>query len=361
MVAVPVAPTLDSLSIELVAKAPYSGSGPRGIDVYARKLYDELSLIHNLEKLHITRDGKSHLPVDIVHYTFFDPFFLTLWGHPARGRVVVTVHDLIPLKFPMYFPVGIRGRLKWLLQRRALQQVDAVVTDSEASKLDLTTLAGVSADRIHVVPLAAGHTTVTSKLVRAVREEYHLPEKYFLYVGDINWNKNIPGLIQAFAKLKDKTTDLVLVGKAFISHADIPESRAIDQAIAQSGAAASRIHRLGFVPGHHLPALYKAATLYIQPSWYEGFGLTVLEAMEQGCPVVVAKTGSLPEVGGPYAHYFDPAKDKDLPTLLTRLLTSESLREMYCDAGKKWAQSFTWRKSAIATRAVYAAVMAESR
>jgi alpha-1,3-rhamnosyl/mannosyltransferase len=344
-------PTRD-LTIELITKTPYAGSGPRGIDVYARRLYDEISHLVRLDHVYVSRDGKPHHTSDITHYTFFDPYYLTLWGRPARNRVVVTVHDLIPLKFPAQFPVGIRGRVKWVLQRAALCRVDAIVTDSRQSKQDICTFVGIDPARVHVVPLAAGHTTVTQKMVRAVRTEYKLPEKYLLYVGDINWNKNIPGLIRAFAALKDHSVHLVLVGKAFATTADIPETRAIQSALEEC-ACQSRVHTLGFIPGHHLPALYKGATMYIQPSWYEGFGLPVLEAMEQGCPVFCARTGSLPEVGGDFVHYFDPYQEKDMAKELAHLLRDQELRCKYVTEGKKWAHAFSWQKSAKATLAVY--------
>lgn len=343
--------------IEIVAKTPYVGSGPRGVDVYATHLYNELSSQQGSDKIFLTRDKvEKTKKVDIVHYTFFDPFFLTLWGSLRKAKYVVTVHDLIPLKFPSHFPPGIKGQFKWLLQKRALQHASAIITDSVCSKQDIHALASIPLSKIHVVPLAAGHTVVNEKMVRTVRKEYALPEKYLLYVGDINWNKNVEGLIMAFSKINSPSTHLVMVGKAFESSHSTKEYQSIRQAIKESGKE-SLIHLLGFVPSHHLPAIYKGATLYVQPSWYEGFGFPVLEAMEQSCPVASSVGGSLKEVGGNFAHYFDPANNGEMESVLSELLGNKQKREMYVEKAKLWSRSFTWEKVVNATENVYDAVI----
>lgn len=339
------------LTIDLVAKTPYKGSGPRGVDVYARNLYDSLSTMLGSGNVYLSHDRSSGRHVDLTHYTFFDPFFLSLWGKLPRNRFVVTVHDLIPIVFESKFKIGIRGKLKWLLQKSALNQASAIITDSECSKTDIAKLTNISPVKIHVVPLAAGHTLVTDKLVKVVKKEYSLSDKYLLYVGDINWNKNVPGLIDAFSKLKTDA-DLVLVGKAFVSSRLTPEYHLINQAITRTGLS-SRIHLLGFVPSHHLSAIYKGAELYIQPSWYEGFGFPVLEALEQGTPVACANTGSLPEVGGNYVHYFNPGNPKEFVSLLKLLLSNDELRTKFSNSGKIWAHSFTWNQVVKRTREVY--------
>lgn len=346
-----------NLRLEIIAKTPYAGSGPRGIDVYATHLYNELASTYSRDNTFLSRDKPSQHPVDLVHYTFFDPFFLTLWSRSYKSKFIVTVHDLIPLKFPAHFQVGIRGKLKWLLQRSALSRAAAVITDSECSKHDISLLAGISPEKIFVVPLAAGRTTVNEKMVRTVRKEYNLPDRYLLYVGDINWNKNVPGLIRAFGELSSETTHLVLVGKAFESSKGTPEYLVIDQAIKElaqkRSQQAANIHMLGFVPSHHLPAIYRGATLYVQPSWYEGFGFPLLEAMEQGVPVASSIAGSLKEVGGEYVHYFDPNVAGQMQSVLDSILTSKAKREKYLESGKVWAKSFSWERVIEETKVVY--------
>jgi glycosyltransferase involved in cell wall biosynthesis len=343
--------TTKPLTVELVAKAHHASSGPRGVDVYAKRLYEELVRQFPQDTYLLGEVGAP-----LRHYTFFDPFFLTLPRGKKGMSQVVTVHDLIPLKFPDHLPRGIRGELKWQLQKRRLKKVEAIITDSECSARDIHEIIGYPKENIHVIPLSAPHTTVTARLARGIQAEYQLPSRYILYVGDINWNKNVVGLIAAFAQIKDPSVHLVLVGKAFVSSEGTVEGKAIKQAIEDSDRA-SRIHTLGFIPSHHLPSLYRQATLYVQPSWYEGFGFPLLEAMVQGCPVLSSNQGSLPEVGGSCVHYFDPSKKGELANMLQSLLGNAALREKYVDEAKLWVKGFNWSHVAGRTREVYAHIL----
>ncbi|TXH06998.1 MAG: glycosyltransferase family 1 protein [Candidatus Moraniibacteriota bacterium] len=339
--------------VEIIGKSPYAGSGPRGIDVYTRKLSEHISKALPHESLIVSRDQVSSRSVNLVHYTFFDPFFLTLWRKVPRSTpYIVTVHDLIPLRFPEHFPSGIRGKFKYLLQKLALKNSAAIITDSEASREDIAKYIGYSEDRIHVVPLAAGSISATHALRKTIAKEYKLPSSYILYVGDINWNKNIVGLINAFSKIQDDKTTLVLVGKAFAGNIMTRELLAINDAI-ENSPKKHMIRKLGFVPTHHLSAIYKGAALYVQPSWYEGFGFPVIEALSQGAPVLSSNQGSLPEVGGEHAHYFDPNKKNDLAEKLASLLSNTTLRTKYYESGIAWSKQFNWKNVSKATLSVY--------
>ena len=160
------------------------------------------------------------------------------------------------------------------------------------------------------------------------------------------------GLINAFSKIKDNKTALVLVGKAFTGSVTTSELRAIDNAIEHSPKK-QLIKKLGFLPTHHLSAIYKGAILYIQPSWYEGFGFPVIEALSQGTPVLSSNCGSLPEVGGEYVHYFDPNDQDDLIDKLQVLLANNILRTKYHEAGITWSKKFNWKNVAEETLRVY--------
>lgn len=339
--------------VEIIGKSPYAGSGPRGIDVYTRRLSEHISKALPHESLIVSRDQTSSRPVNLVHYTFFDPFFLTLWRKVPRSTpYIVTVHDLIPLRFPEHFPSGIRGKIKYQLQKIALKKSAAIITDSEASRKDIAKYIGYPEDQIHVVPLAAGSVSATVALGKTIAKEYNLPSSYILYVGDINWNKNVVGLINAFSKIKDNSAALVLVGKAFTGRVMTPELQVINEAIKNSPKQ-QLIKKLGFLPTHHLSAIYKGATLYVQPSWYEGFGFPVIEALSQGTPVLSSNQGSLPEVGGEYAHYFDPNKKNDLTEKLESLLSNTALRTKYHESGIAWSKQFNWKNVAKDTLSVY--------
>lgn len=328
-------------------------SNSRGIGVYTRELITALSkkYISDTILTDLTHDNQP----DIIHYPYFDPFFRTLaiTGIPT----VVTIHDLIPLRFSAHFPVGMKGKINWWYQKRAIQKATHIITDSLSSKNDIIKIVGVDSDKISIVPLGPNHTQkIRTHLSKKIATSYSLPKKYLLYVGDINWNKNVTGLIKSFSELEDKSLHLILVGKVFSDKPDIPEYRSIMEAITHSGKA-DKIIQLGFVPSHHLSVLYQSATIYVQPSWYEGFGLPILEAMKFGCPVASSNRGSLSEVGGDAVLYFDPKNG--MTEAINRLLKSSQLRKELSEKGIEQAKNFTWEKTAILTHAVYEKVLSD--
>ena len=135
-------------------RPPLAGHRERGSGVYFDNLFKEISKTEAKAKVSLVNLGENLSGFELVHYPYFDPFFLTLPLGKTIPRVV-TVHDLIPLKYPGHFPSGIRGALKWLIQRFALLKTDRLITDSQNSKSDIIQLAGIPAGRIKVIPLAA--------------------------------------------------------------------------------------------------------------------------------------------------------------------------------------------------------------
>ncbi len=343
------------MKVIIALKKLHSQSSTRGIGVYTRELIAALQKSHPKSKFIAGQVNPEKLNGQLVHYPYFDPFFLTL--KILRGiPTVITIHDLIPLKFSEHFPVGIKGKLKWWLQRRRARSVDHIITDSESSKADIVKIIGVESPKVTVIPLGPNRSqAVQVRLTKKIAASYHLPEKYLLYVGDINWNKNVTGLIETFKSIKDPDLHLVLVGKVFADAPNIPEYHQVKQAIADSGKSEG-ILRLGFVPSHHLSVIYSLATLYVQPSWYEGFGLPLLEAMKFGCPVASSDRGSLKEIGGEAVAYFDPARD--MLEVISSLLRSPQRRSELAAAGLVQAAKFTWDKTAELTYKVYEQVLA---
>ena len=329
-----------------------TSSKNRGIGSYTRELINALAVLNKEDKIIPTSHDYFSLGADLVHFPFFDPFFLTL---PLRRPLptVVTIHDLIPLKYPSHFPRGLKGEIKWRLQKLKVKGVEQIVTDSQASKQDIVRILGVSKDKVTVIPLASASDPLEKSMIPKVKLAYSLPERFILYVGDINWNKNVVGLINNFSRLDSKSTHLVLVGKSFVGPV-VPELRAIKRAISKSQSK-DRIHLIGYVPSHHLPAVYRLADIYCQPSLDEGFGLTLLEAMKVGCPVVSSDRGSLKEVGGPGALYFDP--EKNMLAALNKALSSRALRAKLSALGTKRSKEFTWEKTATLTHKVYEKVL----
>lgn len=339
----------------LLESSPLSNAHAiRGVGAYTRFLSAALEKEPEVELQRSAVQEKSFKP-DIIHYPFFDLFFPTL---PLfrKAKTVVTIHDVIPLRYPRFYPVGKRGALAFLKQRLALQSVDAVITDSEASKTDIMRYLRIPAEKIHVVMLAANPELKTpdEKTLARVRRRWHLPEKYLLYVGDINYNKNIPQLIKTL-KYLPKNVKLVCLGKNFFPQ-NIPEWQWIESQIALSNVQ-NRVIFLTQILGDALEdisAIYHASLAYIQPSLYEGFGLPILEAMRCQTPVICAENSSLPEVANTHALFVPEAKAEDFAKAVEKLLSwSARERSKWLEAAKRWESTFTWKKSAEATLSVY--------
>lgn len=329
----------------------------RGIGQYTSLLLNALKQYDKKnEYLFFTKELNT--TTDIIHYPFFDIFNATL--KLTKGtKTIVTVHDLIPVKYPDKFPSGIRGKVGWWRQKNTLKSVNAIITDSEASAKDIVMLTKISRDNIHVVPLPVSSEykkLSQTEIKKLDLDKYDLPQKFILYVGDINWNKNIPGLLKAFSRIVKKkeyaNTYLVLVGSAFLK-ADIPETQEINKIILEEKIA-EHVRRVGFVPIDELVGIYNLSALYVQPSFDEGFGLGLLQAMTCGIPVVSSNRGSLPEVGGQVIEYFDPTKVEDQVKVLERALGySVSEQKKKVEQVLQLASKFTAKKLAEQTIQVY--------
>lgn len=287
----------------------------------------------------------------MIHYPYFDPFFRTL---PLRSPVpfVVTVHDLIPLVYPKHFPRGIRGELKWRLQKYALHKAAHIITDSDASKKDVVHFVKIPKEKVTTVHLAPalGRNRVPGS-------SSSFPENFFLYVGDLNWNKNVMGLLEAFAQVKKAKKDvrLMLVGSAF-EDAQLPEAHAVSFAI-QSLGIDKVVYRAGRLTEEELCAAYAQAIACVQPSFYEGFGLPVLEAFACGCPVVCATGSSLDEIAGP-AIRVNPEDTKSIADgMMQAMSLSTQRRAELTSQGTNWVQRFSWEKTARQTIGVYEAAI----
>lgn len=335
----------------LIDTSPLStASGGRGIGRYVSELVTALKSLTTEHKFYTTQDAPGDC--DLVHYPFFDLFFHTL---PIfrKKPTVVTIHDVIPLVFPKRYPVGISGKIAFIRQRLALRSVSHVITDSMMSKRDIEEYLKVSHEKITVVPLAASEqfSKRTVPEIDAVKKKYGIPKNYFLYVGDINYNKNLPFLISVMGKIPDVT--LVLVGRA-VTNTSIPEGRAIQKAIVEAGNE-KFVKLLDKVESQDdLASLYSGAKAYIQPSLYEGFGLPVIEAMRCRVPVVSSRGGSLAEVVGDYGITFHPRDAHECESAIRKVLrlTPEMRSEMVKRA-YEYSLQFSWERTAKETLAVY--------
>lgn len=297
--------------------------------------------------------------IDLVHYPYFEPFFLTLsiWNH---FPTVVTVHDLTPLVFPEHFSVGIKGAIKWQIQKFALSHTKAIITDSNSSKKDIMRFTNIRDSAINNIYLAVSdefRVIKDKKFLEEIRIKYSLPAKFVLYVGDITWNKNLPRLVEAIKKIN---LTLVLVGQALLEN-DFDKTNPWNQDrvyVRESIEGDKRFIRLGFVPKEDLVAFYNLATVFTMPSFYEGFGLPILEAMKCGTPVVTTKKGSLLEVAGEGAFFVEPYDVDNIANGIGEVYFNQKLQQELIKKGLAQARKFTWKKTAEETIEVYKKILA---
>lgn len=331
-----------------------TGHSHRGIGLYTKLLSEQLKLLSTISVSFTLSEAKHKKEkIDLVHYPFFDLFFHTLPLLKPAPKSVVTIHDVIPLEFPKEYPVGKRGKMALYAQKMALRGVNLVLTDSLSSLQSINSKLRMPEKKIKAVYLAGNPAlqAQSPEVVQEVKQKYSLPGNYLLYVGDINYNKNIPQLIKAL-KFLDESIHLVLFGKNFHPH-DIPEWQWIETQMALSNVAA-RVHFLTSTDtDRELAALYSGALAYVQPSIAEGFGLPVLEALQCKTVVVSSNTTSLPEVGGNHVVYADPTAESLARAVEQVAMFSPAERQLKIVDGFKWSQTFSWQKTAQETVAAY--------
>jgi glycosyltransferase involved in cell wall biosynthesis len=279
----------------------------------------------------------------LLHVTGFDtPRF-------KPCPVVLTVHDLIGALFPGQFPLAARFYWAWWLPR-SVRWADAIIADSESTRRDLHRLAGISPERVAVIPLGVDprfRPPNTPEETARVRQKYGLPEKFILYIGTLEPRKGLDTLVAAFVQLaSDVAHDLVIVGKkGWYTEQLFNQVRVF--------RLEKRVHFTGYVADADLPALYAAASLFAFPSRYEGFGLPPLEAMACGTPVVTSNAASLPEVVADAGLTVPPDDPAALAGAIWQVISSPERQAEFSQRGLMRAQGFTWEETARQTLAVY--------
>lgn len=338
----------------------------RGIGYYTQNLLETLKSDDSVEVFEFTKLSELK-SVDLIHYPWFDFFFHSL---PIRKPfpTVITIHDVIPLRFSKHYPVGLRGRLNLGLQKLALASCKNVLTDSNTSKNDIINFLKIKSEKISVIYPAASKDfkVLSDSSLLQIKRKYDLPDQFLLYVGDANWTKNLPFLIEGFSKIIQRpnlrNVKLVLIGGVFlkkvenIDHPELEDLKKLNKMIGEYNLE-DKVLRPGFIDDDELTAFYNLATIYVQPSLYEGFGLPLLQAFSCGTPVVSSNRGSLPEVGGNAAVYFDPTNLNQFKSIISEILEDKFLQAKLSKLGFKRAAKFSWDKAINETKAVYEKVM----
>lgn len=282
--------------------------------------------------------------------------------YPSQKSLkVMTIHDLTFVKYPHFVDSVVKTFKKRV--QKCLTWTDLIITVSESSKRDIVEYLEVAPEKIHVTPLASKFFSVTSFDISPKSHEEKKPNEeelrftfsnpYILYVSTIEPRKNVIGLIKAFNYLKDKfhiEHELVLVGKKGWSY------EPVFRTIAESSWR-EQIHYLDYLSDDALPLLYANADVFAYPSYYEGFGLPVLEAMTLGTPVVTSNTSSLPEVVGDAAVLIDPQDPFHLADGLLKVISSPSLRNELIRKGKAQAALYSWERTAKETLKAYRSLL----
>lgn len=289
---------------------------------------------------------------ELLHYPYF--------AAPLRSpcRLVVTIHDLIPLMLPEY-----RGsaavRMYMQLQVVACRRAALILTDSNASRHDIVRTLTVPRQRVRVIPLGVDGSwrPVSPEETAAVRARHRLPERYIVYMGGLDARKNVERLVLAYARARASrglTEPLAIAGNPDRGSLYPPLRPLVERL-----GIEKHVRFLGMVPNADMPALYTGCTLAAYPSRYEGFGLPVLEAMACGAPVACSNASSIPEVAGDDALTFDPDDEEACTEALVRLASDESLRQELRERGRARAATFTWQKTASATLQAYRDALAQ--
>ncbi len=289
------------------------------------------------------------LGVDVYHSpNYMIPFLAFPRNRAGRLRCVVNIHDLIPLLFPGYTPKARKTKLFPLYRRLMIEvgaRADIMVTGSESSRGDILRELNIPAGRHeHVVSIPDG---VAPEFSPAPRTSAH--QKTILYVGRFDPYKNIVGLVDVFARVRALTQEdirLRVVGSPDERYPEAP-ARARERGVARW------IDWEGYVPDEQLVNAYRDADAFVLISRYEGFGLTVLEAMACGTPVVCSNRSSLPEVAGTAALLVDPDDTEAVARAIVRVLSEPALAAQLREQGLRQAAEFTWTRTAAKTLKVY--------
>ena len=349
-----------------------------GIGRYARELVRHLAALDPREELIFLGIRSPKMEYDFVQPKSLrllrSPAYRSLWSqvrlplHLLRHRydlvhllehkipilykhkTVVTIHDLGIYKFPDTIPKLERERF-YLFTREAILNATHIITISQSSKRDICNIFGISPERIDVVYHGVDHSFYKLNVTPTKRKH-----PYILSVGTLQPRKNYVLLIRAFKRLCATLSvpiELLIVGKGWISDEIVKE--------AKEQPFTDRIHLLGYISQDQMPALYAGATMVATPSLYEGFGISVIEAMASGTPVVAANTSSLPEVVGSAGLLIDPRDELLWVETMRDLITDPAQLQVLRERGILQARKFTWKRTAEETLTVYRKILDNTR
>lgn len=282
--------------------------------------------------------------VDLLHVPHYNvPLFY-------KGDMIVTIHDLTHLVYSEFFGNPLKKYYAKFMMKMAIKKSKAILTVSECTKRDILKYFKLDENKIIVTynGLKENAREKPKEEISYLYDKFNIPrdKKILMYVGNLKPHKNLEGLLESFSKLKNNSECiLLLVGKAFENYLKLQEKE-------KELNIENKVIHTGIVNEEELIDLYNLIDLFVFPSFYEGFGLPVIEAMACGAKVVSSNASSLPEVGGNLIPYFDPKDIEDM----TKKIEEEFAREDTI-AEKieriKWAKSFDWKETAKKTNEIF--------
>ncbi len=272
---------------------------------------------------------------DVFHPTYYDPYFLKYLGDTP---FVLTVYDMIHEVYPGYFspedPV-------YFNKKMLIQSSAKVIAISENTKKDILRFCDVDASKIEVIHLG------NSLQPRAGPPTISVPENYILYVGDRHLYKNFTNFVASVSPLLRRS-----VNPLFLVCAGGEEFSAGEIQLLEKFSIRNRVVKLP-ADDELLSYLYENALCFVFPSLYEGFGIPILEAFSTGCPVVLSRASSFPEVAGDAAIYFDPLDNSSIFDAVSYVITNPDVRSALIEAGHKRMKMFSWDITAAKTKETY--------
>ncbi len=292
--------------------------------------------------------------VDLLHSPYFaSPLFPNL-------PTVVTVHDVIPMVLPHY-GASPHAHAYVKLVSMAARRARAIITVSESSKKDVVRALGVPDERVHVIYNAVDRSlrqVCDQAALEGVRDAHGIAGEFLLYFGGFDERKNVERIVRAFHLARprfQRPCQLVLAGSlSFVGGPPLyPDPRPLIRRLGLE----NEVVVTGRISEEEKPLLYSAATAFVFPSLYEGFGIPVLEAMACGAPVLTSNSSSLPEVTGDAALLVEPTSVEQIAEAMVRLANDEVLRDNLRRKGFQRVGRFSWDKSALKTLEVYRQVV----
>lgn len=279
-------------------------------------------------------------PVNIYLTQYITPFFVG-----KKIKIITVIHDISFNFFPQFIKKSDLFFLKLLIPF-SLKRADKIVGVSKFTRDEILKFYKINPNKVDWIHNAISQNflqTPSRDKLDSVRKKYNLPEKFLLYLGTLQPRKNIPTLVEAFSKIQPKFPDvkLVLAGNRNAHNFD----RSIDKVISENGLEGKIIFS-GYIDEDDKPALFKSAEIFCFPSFYEGFGIPILEAMSMEIPVIASEIPAHLEIAGNSVLYFKPHDPSSLAEKISTLLDSEVLKKSLIENGKKRVLKFSWRKTA---------------